>query len=352
MQRRDLGYDLPEHLIAQTPQARRDDARLLVAGEPLSHHKVGDLPELLPPSLIIFNNTRVIPARLLGQKPTGGKIEILLVEPVEVRSPSCARWHAMTKSSKPLRVGATVEFQCPHKSHAILAKVVERHGDGTATVELESNLELDTCIEAIGVPPLPPYIARDVAADDRERYQTVFASVPGAIAAPTAGLHFTPELLNQLRRSGHELAEITLHVGPGTFAPLREEVLADHPMHAERFSVSENTADAIARAKAAGRPVVAVGTTVVRTLEAAAQDSGTVKPGDHRTNLFIYPPYDFRVIDGLLTNFHLPYSTLLALVMARLGIEQTRQAYREAVAHSYRFFSYGDAMLIPPQPTV
>lgn len=346
MERRDLAYDLPEHLIAQAPPQERSEARLLVAAKELAHRRVSDLPNLLPPSLLVFNNTRVIPARLLGQKPTGGRVEVLLIEALEVFEPRRARWHAMTKSSKPLKEGARLTFRAA--SHALEVQVCKRREDGTADIVVEGTSPLDECIQAIGVPPLPPYIDREAADHDKERYQTVFASVPGAIAAPTAGLHFTKPLLADLRAAGHEIAEVTLHVGPGTFAPLRAEKLEDHPMHSERFSISEEAAYLINESRANGRPIIAIGTTVVRTLEAAADRTGAIEAGEHRTNLFIYPPYRFKVIGGLLTNFHLPYSTLLALVMATMGVDRTRKAYAAAIAEGYRFFSYGDAMLIPP----
>ncbi len=346
MHRSDLGYDLPEHLIAQEPAARRDEARLLLAREPIAHHRIRDLPTLLPQSLFVFNNTKVIPARLLGQKPTGGKVEVLLIEPLEVERPESARWLAMTKSSKRLVQGTELEFE--GGGQTLRVTLAERRDDGKAEVVLEGSTDIETCLEAIGVPPLPPYIARQAKPADHHRYQTVFASVSGAIAAPTAGLHFTEELLRALDEAGHQRAEVTLHVGPGTFAPLRSEKLDEHPMHGERFFLPEATVEAIERARAAKRPVIAVGTTVVRTLEAAADTTGKLTPGEQRTHLFIYPPYEFRVVDGILTNFHLPYSTLLALVMAKLGVERTRAVYAEAVRQSYRFFSYGDAMLIPP----
>ena len=218
MDRSELGYELPEHLIAQRPAKKRDDARLLVADDELAHRSVADLPNLLTPSLFVFNNTKVIPARLLGQKPTGGKVEILLVEPLA--GDNTSRWLAMTKSSKSLREGACIAFKGGET--ALHATITKRREDGTAEVDLRYEGKLDSCLEAVGVPPLPPYISRETESKDLHRYQTVFASVPGAIAAPTAGLHFTPELLAALDDAGHERTEITLHVGPGTFAPLSQ----------------------------------------------------------------------------------------------------------------------------------
>jgi S-adenosylmethionine:tRNA ribosyltransferase-isomerase len=339
---RELDYALPEAAIAQHPLAERDAARLLCLETPtavLADRVVRELPELLAPSLIVLNDTRVIPARLFGTKASGGKAELLLVERL---SPPGARerWIALAKG-KSLRPGTELAFN----DGALRAQLIAQH---------EHGFELELCAEpcvaaalaAYGIVPLPPYIKRDAADEDGARYQTVYAASDGAVAAPTAGLHFTRELLAALRAAGHELASVTLHVGPGTFAPLRSDDLAAHTMHAERYEIPETTVAAIARARASGRPVLAIGTTVVRALESAAGDDGELRAGPGRTDIFIYPPYRFRVVDALLTNFHLPRSTLLALVMAFAGIDPVRSAYQHALANGYRFFSYGDAMLI------
>ncbi|MDB4988758.1 MAG: S-adenosylmethionine tRNA ribosyltransferase-isomerase [Myxococcaceae bacterium] len=344
----ELDYDLPEALIAQEPAPEREAARLLVMarhGEQLAHAQIVDLPRLLPPSLFVFNDTRVIPARLLGQKPSGGKFELLLVErtdaPASV-SQSEQHWLCMARPLKSLRAGMSLSVG------ALEIEVGERVSDTLLAVTLRSRGDVDAALAEAGEMPLPPYIARKPVERDRERYQTVFARTPGAVAAPTAGLHFGTGLLRALEAAGHQRAFVTLHVGPGTFAPLAVDDLRDHPMHSERFEISSACAVAIREAKREGRPIVAVGTTVVRTLEASAREHGAVTAGASATNLCIYPPYELSVIDALVTNFHLPRSTLLALVMAFAGVAEVRAAYRAAVAERYRFFSYGDAMLIKP----
>jgi S-adenosylmethionine:tRNA ribosyltransferase-isomerase len=339
---RELDYELPDDRIAQAPLPERDAARLLCLAEggAIAHRSVRDLPELLAPSLIVVNDTRVIPARLFGHKPSGGKVELLLYERL---SPPGARerWLALGKASKGLREGDHVAIG----DGAMSAQVVGAR-ERSIEVELCAEPDVTTALARIGQVPLPPYIRRAPDASDAERYQTVFAANDGAVAAPTAGLHLSATLIAALRARGHELAFVTLHVGPGTFAPLRGDDLAEHAMHPERYVVPFATAVAIARAREDGRQVLAVGTTVVRTLEAAALEDRTVRHGSGATALFIYPPYRFRVVDALLTNFHLPRSTLLALVMAFGGIEAVRNAYRLAVDSGYRFYSYGDAMLI------
>jgi len=342
-----LDYELPEASIAQAPLAERDAARLLClpgAGAALIDRAVRELPELLPPrSLLVLNDTRVIPARLFGHKPSGGRVELLLVERLTAIGPS-ERWSALGRASKGLRPGERIALG----DGSVVASILT-NAERMLEVELSVTSEGQTAtaaVERIGAMPLPPYIKRAAELADASRYQTVFAAQPGAVAAPTAGLHFTPALLERLVQAGHELAYVTLHVGPGTFAPLRSDDLREHVMHEERFEVPATTRDAIARARAAGRKVVAVGTTVVRTLESVADEQGNVAAGPGSTAIFIYPPYRFRVIDVLLTNFHLPRSTLLALVMAFAGVERTRAAYAHAIAAGYRFYSYGDAMLI------
>lgn len=345
----ELDYDLPEALIAQEPLAERAASRLMCVerhASGIEHRSVQQLPELMPPALLVLNDTKVIPARLMVRKPTGGRVELLLVERVGTQ-PGMEQWLSLGQTHKGIRPGMTLATEGQLRVH-----VVELLGGGEVLIELTAPEtdgtpgDVTRALEAVGQVPLPPYIRRAAGADDVTRYQTAFAKHAGAVAAPTAGLHLSEALLSRLQAVGHRLAYVTLHVGPGTFAPLRASQLRDHAMHAERYSIPAQTAAAIGAAKAEGRPVVAVGTTVVRTLEASASDSGKVQAGDGKTSIFIYPPYDFRVVDALLTNFHLPRSTLLALVMAFAGQHTIRHAYAQAVAQRYRFFSYGDAMLI------
>jgi S-adenosylmethionine:tRNA ribosyltransferase-isomerase len=339
MRAEELDYDLPPALIAQEPAPQREAARLLVTerGRPgVAHGSVAELPRLLPPSLFVFNDTRVIPARLVGVKPSGGRFELLLVERLQ-DGVSEQRWLCMGKPLKSLRGSLQVG--------ALSIEVGERREETLIEVTLRAP-DVEAALNEAGQMPLPPYIARQPSPGDRERYQTVFARAPGAVAAPTAGLHFGADLLCALEEAGHQRAFVTLHVGPGTFAPLSVDDLREHPMHAEHYAIPAQTAAAIAAARLAGRQVVAVGTTVVRTLEASLRKHGVVSAGADSTNLFLYPPTQVRAVDSLVTNFHLPRSTLLALVMAFAGIEPTRAAYRAAVDASYRFFSYGDAMLI------
>lgn len=335
----DLDYDLPEELIAQRPAERRDGSRLLVVDGgtvAVDHRAIRELPELLPPALWVVNDTRVLPARLHGHKPTGGAVELLLVEPTGDGS-----WRCMGRSSKPLRPGLRVII-----GEGFAAEIESKLDGGMLAVRFEHEGELEDALERHGEMPLPPYVQREAEESDRERYQTIFADRPGAIAAPTAGLHFSEALVGALEQNGHRFARVTLHVGPGTFRPVKVDDLAEHPMHEERYEVPEAAVEAIERARGEGRPVVAVGTTVARTLESAATENGRVAAGAGRTDLFIKPPYEARVVDHLLTNFHLPRSTLLALVMALGGEAPLRHAYAEAVRARYRFFSYGDAMLI------
>jgi len=352
-------YELPLDRIASRPTAERDGGRLLVLSgeaEPFEHLAVRDLPRLLPPgALLVVNDTRVVPARLLGHKrDSGGRVEIFLVRSigsatVEHGSSTFAaeRWRALGRSSKPLRPGAAVVFG---SDGALEARIVGRQADDLLDVELWSpaRMPIADALEKLGHVPLPPYVRREDDADDRARYQTVFARVPGAVAAPTAGLHLSETLLERLREAGVELASVTLHVGLGTFQPVTAEDLDEHPMHAETFDVPEATALAIERARTRRAPVVAVGTTVVRALEAAADAArpGRVRGGGGETRLLIQPGYRFRVVDQLMTNFHLPGSTLLALVAAFGGRERVLAAYQAAIAEGYRFYSYGDAMLL------
>ena len=333
----EFDYELPGEVIAQEPLAERDASRLLLLpreeGE-AQHRTIRELPGLLRAGdLLVVNDARVIPARLRGRKEgTGGKVEILLVELL-----GGTDWLALAQSSKPLRAGMAIEA-CGAR-----LLVTEIRGEGEIVVRLPlQGDDLWRYLDEAGEMPLPPYIERAARADDCERYQTVFARERGAVAAPTAGLHFTPRLLDELRARGVGIAPITLHVGPGTFLPVRVRRVEDHRMHRERYVVPEPTAEAIRSAR--GR-VVAVGTTALRTLE-AAHEGEAVRAGPGSTDLFIAPGYRFRAVQGLLTNFHLPRSTLLMLVSAFAGLGRIRAAYREAVALRYRFFSYGDAMLI------
>lgn len=364
-----LDYELPPDLIASRPPEARDGARLLLVdaeSEPPSfeHHTVRDLPELLPEgALVVVNDTRVLPARLFGKKPgTGGKVELLLVRRVETTSQSpgqggqgnqgsqpAERWRAMARSSKPLRAGSEIEFG---EGDGLRARIEEERGDDgsllTVLLYSPAGLPVAEAIEALGHVPLPPYMRRDDDVSDRERYQTIFAREPGAVAAPTAGLHLSEALLERLARRGTTLARITLHVGLGTFQPVTADDLDQHRMHTEAFRVPEETAAAIERARAQRVPVVAIGTTVVRALESAAdpERDGLVLPREGETSLLIQPGYRFHVVDMLMTNFHLPRSTLLALVFAFAGRERVQAAYRAAIEARYRFYSYGDAMLI------
>ena len=289
--------------------------------------------------MFVFNDTRFFPARLLGNKVTGGRVVILLLR----KTPEAPdRWLAMGRSSKGLREGMELSL-CGGRLTARVARTLDH---GQLEVDLRAEGAVDALIEQAGEVPLPPYIRRAAGDADRTRYQTVYARKPGAVAAPTAGLHFTESTLSALEEAGHQTAYVTLHVGPGTFRPVQVDSLDDHEMHEEAYEVSDATVAAIGRAREEGRPVVAVGTTVVRTLESSVDSEGNPAAGFDTTRLFIRPPHRFQVVDHLVTNFHLPRSTLLALVMAFAGVDLTRRAYREASDLRYRFYSYGDAMLI------
>ena len=341
MQRQDFHFYLPPALIAQHPLAERSASRLLTldgAGGALADRSFRELPELLEAGdLLVFNDTKVVPARLYGRKETGGAVEFLVERILDAK---IALVHA--RASKPWRPGMRVLF-----SDGVEARMLERDG-GLLKVEF-AGATLPEFLYAHGHVPLPPYIVRDDAAEDRERYQTVYARAPGAVAAPTAGLHFDQAILDELQRRGVLSAQVTLHVGAGTFQPVREDDVRDHKMHSERAVVTQEVCGAVARTKAAGKRVVAVGTTTVRSLEAAAAD-GTLRPMDGDTDIFIYPGYQFRVVDAMVTNFHLPESTLLMLVSAFAGREQVLAAYQHAVEQRYRFFSYGDAMFVTRAP--
>ncbi|MGC3997281.1 MAG: tRNA preQ1(34) S-adenosylmethionine ribosyltransferase-isomerase QueA [Anaeromyxobacter sp.] len=338
----DFDFALPEALIAQAPVSPRDASRLLVlppGGAPPQHRAFLELPGLLAPGdLLVFNDTRVIPARLVGVKPSGGKAELLLCEGLE--GGLGRRWKAMGQASKGLRPGTVLSFD------GLTARVDAALGEGFYEVMLDrEGPALQEALARAGLIPLPPYIRRAPSAEDAERYQTVFARAPGSAAAPTAGLHFTERVLAALAARGVERATVTLHVGPGTFLPVRAERVEDHRMHAERYEVSPAAAAAFAACRARGGRVVAVGTTSLRTLESAFRGGGLAQ-GEGRTEIFIHPGHAFQAVDGLVTNFHLPRSTLLMLVCALGGTERVLAAYAEAVTSGYRFFSYGDATLL------
>jgi len=339
MQVSDFDFELPEHLIAKKPLERRDASRLLCLpehGDEIVDAVIRDLPGLVKPGDVwVINDTRVIPARLVGNKPSGGRVEILLLEPAGENHV----WIAWGKSNKPLKPGTLVEF-----SEGFSAEVLKR--DGKSVEVLLRADDVAAAIEAHGHMPLPPYIDRPDTEEDKERYQTVFAQHAGAVAAPTAGLHLTPELMAAMQDAGATFAHVTLHVGPGTFQPVQVDDVNSHVMHEEAYIVPVETAELVNRARLEGRRVVAVGTTSLRTLEAASH-GGELQDGEGRTSIFIYPGYHFQIVDALLTNFHLPKSTLIMLVSALAGRDAVLQAYEFAKAQNYRFYSYGDAMFVP-----
>jgi S-adenosylmethionine:tRNA ribosyltransferase-isomerase len=336
-------YELPPELIAQEPAAPRDASRLLVldrATGRIEDRRFSDLEWLLRPGdCLVANRSRVIPARMLGVGEDGRPVELLFLRPVDGD-----RWEAMVRPGRRCRLGARLELA----GGAARARVVGEGGEGTRVVEVDAPWPVAELLERHGLPPLPPYIERHDAPkpEDRERYQTVYARDDGSVAAPTAGLHFTPELLARLERGGVAVHYLTLHVGPGTFRPLRAERIEDHRLEPEPIEIPEATAQAIEQAKRDGRRVIAVGTTTTRALEWAAAGDGRVRPGRGAANLFIQPGHRFRIVDALITNFHLPRSSLLVLVSALAGREVILSAYRHAIAARYRFYSYGDAMLI------
>ncbi|KAA0695021.1 tRNA preQ1(34) S-adenosylmethionine ribosyltransferase-isomerase QueA [Halopseudomonas laoshanensis] len=336
----DFQFELPDRLIARHPLAERRASRLLCLDGPsgsLEHRHFADLLDYLRPGdLMVFNNTRVIPARLFGRKESGGQLEILVERVLDGR-----RVLAHVRSSKSPKPGSRIVLD-----DGTLATMLARHD---ALFELEFAEDVLPLLERIGHMPLPPYIDRADEASDRERYQTVYAARAGAVAAPTAGLHFDQALLQAIADQGVETAQVTLHVGAGTFQPVRVERIEDHHMHSEWLEVGQSVVDAVRACKARGGRVVAVGTTSVRSLETAAR-SGEIEPFAGDTNIFIYPGRPFHVVDALVTNFHLPESTLLMLVSAFAGYAETMAAYRAAVDNEYRFFSYGDAMFITRNP--
>ena len=338
MKTSDIDYELPEELIAQTPAEPRDSSRMLCYRrdtDEVSHRIFRDLPEILRPGdLLVRNNTRVLPARLYGFTPHGGKVEVLLL-----KRRSLAEWEVLVKPGKKAREGAELFF-----SEELSLVVKGRTGEGERIVAFRYDGVFEDIISRLGEMPLPPYIHEKLA--DGERYQTVYSKVNGSAAAPTAGLHFTPALFDRLREKGVETADILLHVGLGTFRPVKAEEITGHHMHSEYYEIDEVNADKINRAKREGRRVIAVGTTSVRTLESVADENGFVRPCRGNTEIFIFPGYRFRCVDGLITNFHLPKSTLIMLISAFLGREKTLELYNLAVKNRYRFFSFGDAMLL------
>jgi S-adenosylmethionine:tRNA ribosyltransferase-isomerase len=342
----DYNYSLPEELIAQHPVSERDRSRLLRLDRKtgiVAHHRFEDILSLLAPSdLLVVNNTRVVPARLIGKKPTGGRVEMLILDYPGLIN-GAAESDCLLKASKAVTPGTRITFD------GGLEAEVKKRDNGTFRVRFFGTEDIEQTIEAIGRVPLPPYIKRndaDPVSGDRKTYQTVYAREKGAVAAPTAGLHFTHRLLEKIRGRGILVEEITLHVGYGTFFPVKVTDIRKHRMHPEFYRISESAARRISRHRKAGGRVVAVGTTCVRTLENATDSSGTIQPGDGSCDLFIRPGYRFQTVGAMITNFHLPKSTLIMLVSAFAGREKVLAAYREAIEKKYRFYSYGDAMFL------
>ena len=341
MRKTDFWYDLPAELIAQQPAATRSGSRLLVlerASGEITDRQFREFPQLLKAGdLLVFNNTRVIPARMLGTKDSGGRVEVLVERLLDDH-----RVLAHTRASKSPKPGQVLKFD-----PGVEVEVLGRQGE-LFELQFLSEQPAIEILESIGHMPLPPYIERHDTETDRERYQTIYAERRGAVAAPTAGLHFDEEVMQQITAKGIDTAYITLHVGAGTFQPVREDDITAHHMHSESLEVDSEACRKIAATRASGGRVVAVGTTVVRALESAVDESGVVSPYHGETDIFIYPGYQFRTIDALLTNFHLPESTLLMLVCAFAGKDNVMNAYHHAVQNKYRFFSYGDAMFVTP----
>ena len=340
MKKSDFAFDLPQELIAQDPLEDRSSSRLLVLDRrsgAVSHHVFREIGDFLRPGdCLVLNNTKVIPARLLGErKGTGAHVEVLLLKRRDKDV-----WETLVKPGKKCRPGTKLEFG----GGVLKAEVVETVEEGNRLVRFEYEGIFEEVLDRLGEMPLPPYITHKLS--DRNRYQTVYAKYEGSAAAPTAGLHFTEELLGQIRARGVQTAFVTLHVGLGTFRPVKEDDILEHHMHSEAYQISQQAADLINRTKASGGRVICVGTTSCRTVESAADEGGMVRPGSADTEIFIYPGYEFKVLDGLITNFHLPESTLVMLVSALAGREQVLGAYAEAVRERYRFFSFGDAMLV------
>ena len=337
---KDFYYDLPEELIAQTPLKDRASSRLMVldrAKGDISHKHFSDIIDYLKPGdCLVMNNTRVIPARLYGVKEnSGGKIEILLLKRLSIDT-----WELILRPGKKAKVGSRFVFG----DGRLKAEVIEVKDDGNRIVRFEYDGIWEEILDSLGEMPLPPYIKEKL--EDKNRYQTVYSKIEGSAAAPTAGLHFTDQLLEQLQKKGVEIAFVTLHVGLGTFRPVSESVIENHKMHTELYEVLPDAADTINRVRKNGGRIVCVGTTSVRTLESCSLEDGTIVPGSGDTSIFIYPGYKFKVVDALITNFHLPESTLLMLISALYDRESIMEAYKEAIKEKYRFFSFGDAMFI------
>ncbi len=339
MKTHDFYYDLPEELIAQTPLERRDASRLMVLDREtgaVSHRHFYDIVDYLNPGdCLVMNDSRVLPARLLGQRPTGGAAEVLLLRDVGNKC-----WECLCKPGRKMQVGSEVTFG----NGELTATVKQVQEDGNRIVEFHYEGIFLEVLERLGKMPLPPYIKAEL--QDQERYQTVYSKVVGSAAAPTAGLHFTQELLEKIRAKGVKTAFVTLHVGLGTFRPVKAESITDHHMHSELCMLSEETAQVLNETKKCGGRVICVGTTSCRTLESLVNEDGTFSPKSRWTDIFIYPGYTFKAMDGLITNFHLPESTLVMLVSAFAGREHVLNAYAQAVQEKYRFFSFGDAMAI------
>ena len=335
----DFKYDLPEELIAQVPLDKRDESRLMILNrknKTIEHKKFRDVIEYLQPGdVLVRNNTKVIPARLYGKKETGAHVEFLLLNNIEGDI-----WESIVRPGNKLHVGTKVIFG----DGLLEAQILEVMPGGTRKVEFKYKGIFNEILDQIGLMPLPPYIHEELKENDR--YQTVYAKYEGSAAAPTAGLHFTPELLEKISQKGVKIANVTLHVGIGTFRPVKVDKVENHQMHSEHFYIKQEDADIINNAKKSGHRVIAVGTTSCRVLETVANNDGLVQAIEGDTQIFIYPGYNFKVLDGLITNFHLPESTLLMLVSALAGKEYIMNAYNEAVKNKYRFFSFGDAMLI------
>lgn len=335
----DFKYDLPEELIAQTPIEKRDESRLMVLNrkeQSIEHKTFKDIIDYLEPGdVLVRNNTKVIPARLYGKKETGANVEFLLLNNIEGDI-----WESIVRPGNKLHVGTKVFFG----DGLLEAEILEVMPGGTRKVKFNYKGIFNEILDKIGLMPLPPYIHEELK--ERDRYQTVYAKYDGSAAAPTAGLHFTPELLQKIQDKGVSIANVTLHVGIGTFRPVKEETVENHEMHSEHFYIKQEDADKINNAKKEGHRVIAVGTTSCRVLETIADEEGYVKATEGDTKIFIYPGYKFKILDGLITNFHLPESTLLMLVSALAGRDYIMNAYNEAVKEKYRFFSFGDAMVI------
>ena len=335
----DFDYELPEELIAQTPMEKRDESRLMVLDrkeQTIEHKHFKDVLDYLEPGdVLVRNNTKVIPARLYGKKETGAKVEFLLLNNMEKDI-----WECIVRPGNKLHVGARVIFG----DGILKAEVLDTMPGGTRKVKFHYEGIFNEILDKIGLMPLPPYIHESLK--EKDRYQTVYAKYDGSAAAPTAGLHFTPELLKKIEEKGIDIANVTLHVGIGTFRPVKEDTVEAHQMHSEHFYIKEEDCEKINKAKKSGHRVIAVGTTSCRVLETIADDNGYVKPTEGDTQIFIYPGYKFRCLDALITNFHLPQSTLVMLVSALAGKDYIMKAYKEAVEQKYRFFSFGDAMLI------